>query len=136
LSLLRIFSAITGVIAIGTLVAGCPSDPSSIERTWDTVPASVTVPAEFKTGEKLFNDNCRRCHGERGSGTADGPPLVHITYEPSHHGDDAFLLAPKTGVKAHHWKHGDMPKIPTVTDDDVTKITGYVRFLQREVGID
>lgn len=127
---------LTVILVMAMLATGCLSDPSNIERTWDTVPANVTVPAEFKDGEKLYNDNCRRCHGPRGAGTTDGPPLVHITYEPSHHGDDAFLLAPKTGVRAHHWDHGNMPKVPTVNDDDVQEITDYIRFLQREVGID
>ena len=136
MKVVQILIVVAAALIMGALAAGCPADPTTVERTWDTVPANVSVTAEFKDGEQLFNDNCRRCHGQRGSGTTDGPPLVHITYEPSHHGDEAFLLAPKTGARAHHWNYGDMPKISTVTDDDVTKITGYVRFLQREVGID
>ncbi len=136
MKVVQILTVVAAALILGALAAGCPAAPTDVEQTWDTVPANVSVPAELKDGEQLFNGNCRRCHGQRGSGAADGPPLVHITYEPSHHGDDAFLLAPKAGARAHHWNYGDMPKIPTVTDDDVTKITGYIRFLQREVGID
>jgi hypothetical protein len=47
----------------------------------------------------------------------------------------AFQRAAAQGVKAHHWKFGDMPKIEGVTADDVTQIIGYIRWLQRQAGI-
>ncbi|MGH7167497.1 MAG: c-type cytochrome [Nitrospiraceae bacterium] len=92
-------------------------------------------PAEFRTGEAKFNANCARCHGERAGGTAQGPPLVHKIYEPNHHGDPAFQRAAANGVRAHHWKFGDMPKIEGVTPEDVQQIIHYVRWLQRQAGI-
>ena len=58
-----------------------------------------------------------------------GPPLVHKIYEPSHHADFAFMRAAMQGVRAHHWKFGNMPKISEATSDDVTKIIPYVRWL-------
>jgi hypothetical protein len=60
---------------------------------------------------------------------------VHKIYEPNHHADFAFQRAAAQGVKAHHWKFGDMPKIDGVTADDVTQIIGYIRRLQRQAGI-
>ena len=93
------------------------------------------VPAELKPGETLFNNNCARCHGERGTGTSNGPPFVHKIYEPNHHGDAAFQRAASMGVRAHHWQFGDMPKIPTVSPADVEQIVKYVRWLQRQAGI-
>ncbi len=63
------------------------------------------------------------------------PPLVHKFYEPNHHGDMAFVLAAKNGVRAHHWKFGDMPPVKGVTQGDVLNIVAYVRALQRENGI-
>ncbi len=39
------------------------------------------------------------------------PRLVHKIYEPNHHADFAFQRAAAQGVKAHHWKFGNMPKI-------------------------
>jgi len=93
------------------------------------------VPGEFKKGEAAFNANCARCHGERGVGTSQGPPLVHKIYEPSHHGDAAFQRAAALGVRAHHWHFGDMPRIPAVTPADVDEIIKYVRWLQRQAGI-
>lgn len=100
-------------------------------------PASqpASVPVEFKKGEAAFNANCARCHGERGVGTSQGPPLVHKIYEPNHHGDAAFQRAAALGVRAHHWSFGDMPKIATATPADVDEIIKYVRWLQRQAGI-
>jgi len=94
------------------------------------------VPADYQAGESKFNANCARCHGERGRGTNQGPPLVHKIYEPNHHGDPAFQMAAANGVRAHHWQFGNMPKIDGVTPAEVTEITKYVRWLQRQAGIE
>lgn len=93
------------------------------------------VPAELQKGEAKFNANCARCHGEQARGTAQGPPLVHKIYEPNHHGDVAFHRAAANGVRAHHWQFGDMPKIESVTAEDVEQIIKYIRWLQHEAGI-
>ena len=93
------------------------------------------VPEEFSQGEAKFNAHCAVCHGEQARGTAQGPPLVHKIYEPNHHGDAAFQFAAANGVRAHHWKFGDMPKLPGVTTEDVEQIIKYVRYLQRQAGI-
>jgi mono/diheme cytochrome c family protein len=110
------------------LVIGWP------QAGWSAAPPAA-VPAEFKKGEAAFNANCARCHGERGVGTSQGPPLVHKIYEPNHHGDAAFQRAAMMGVRAHHWQFGDMPKISTVTSAEVDDIIRYVRWLQRQAGI-
>jgi len=94
-----------------------------------------SVPPELKAGEAKFNANCSACHGPQGTGTQQGPPLVHKIYEPNHHGDAAFLRAAEFGVKAHHWEFGNMPKIDAVTPGDVEQITRYVRWLQQQAGI-
>lgn len=95
----------------------------------------ATVPPEFQTGAAAFKANCARCHGERGVGTQQGPPLVHKIYEPNHHGDATFQRAAANGVRAHHWQFGDMPRIEGVTPEDVEQIVKYVRWLQRQAGI-
>jgi cytochrome c len=94
-----------------------------------------SVPSELRAGEGKFNANCARCHGERGIGSKQGPPLVHKIYEPNHHGDAAFLRAAAVGVRAHHWNFGDMPKVEGVTSADVEQIIKYIRWLQRQAGI-
>lgn len=96
---------------------------------------AMPLPAAFAAGEAAFDANCAQCHGPRAFGTAVGPPLVHIIYEPGHHADIAFRMAAGQGVRAHHWGFGDMAPVPAATPEDVEAIIGYVRFLQREAGI-
>ncbi len=97
-------------------------------------PAGKAPPGLAK-GEALFNANCAACHGVGGKGTQTGPSFLDKIYEPNHHADIAFYRAPESGVRAHHWKFGDMPKVPGVTQDDLTQIIPYIRWLQRQAGI-
>ncbi|AKO99553.1 MAG: cytochrome c [Marinovum algicola] len=101
----------------------------------------VTVPAEFsdnaKIGQRAFEAKCAACHGTNAAGqNGVAPPLVHKIYEPSHHGDMAFVLAAKNGVRAHHWRFGDMPPVEGLTQGDAMMIVAYVRELQQANGID
>jgi mono/diheme cytochrome c family protein len=100
----------------------------------------VSLPAELSSeaqiGKRAFEAKCAECHGANAAGqNGIAPPLVHKTYEPSHHSDMAFVLAAKNGVRAHHWKFGNMPPVEGLTDADVKMIARYVRELQRENGI-
>ena len=97
---------------------------------------AAASPPEVAQGKTLFEQNCSVCHGPAGDGTTQGPPLVHIIYEPNHHADAAFILAARNGVRAHHWRFGDMAPLPGVTDQMVQEIVGYIRWLQRQVGIE
>ena len=101
---------------------------------------SVVVPGNFSAaaleGQDLFAANCAVCHGKNAAGgTGSGPPLVHIIYEPNHHGDGSFYRAVAQGVRAHHWPFGNMPAVAGVSETQVTKIIAYVRELQRANGI-
>ncbi|MRU15414.1 cytochrome c [Roseovarius sp. A21] len=103
--------------------------------------ADVRVPdglsQQAQMGERAFNGVCADCHGKKAAGRQGmGPPLVHKIYEPSHHGDMAFHLAVKNGVRAHHWPFGNMPSQSGLTKGDVSAIVAYVRELQRENGIE
>ena len=95
-----------------------------------------TLSAKAEIGKMAYDAKCAVCHGANAVGQ-DGvaPPLVHKIYEPSHHGDAAFLIAAKNGVRAHHWRFGNMPPVEGVTDGDVKMIVTYVRELQRANGI-
>lgn len=102
--------------------------------------AEVAVPAEFsenaQMGQNIFDLKCAVCHGDNAAGqNGIAPPLVHRTYEPSHHSDMAFVLAAKNGVRAHHWDFGNMPPVEGLTDGEVQMVAAYVRELQRENGI-
>ena len=119
---------------------GCSENGSNAQNSRVSSPTTFasfekSLPAEFKEGEAKFNTFCSRCHGLQGQGSNNGPPLIHKIYEPNHHADMAFQRAATQGVRAHHWKFGNMPKIEGVTAEDVTQIIGYVRWLQRQAGI-
>ena len=93
------------------------------------------TPPEHAAGQTLFDAHCAPCHGVHAVGTDSGPPLIHAVYRPSHHGDEAFTLAVRVGVAAHHWRFGNMPPQPQVADSQVPPIRAYVRWLQRSAGI-
>jgi mono/diheme cytochrome c family protein len=101
---------------------------------------SIALPEDFSegalVGKDAFEANCAACHGINAAGqNGVAPPLVHKIYEPSHHGDRAFYMAASQGVRAHHWRFGNMPAIDRVSQDDVAAITAYIRELQRANGI-
>jgi mono/diheme cytochrome c family protein len=99
----------------------------------------VAVPelsGDAERGRMVFAQNCASCHGENAAGrNGYGPPLVHKIYEPSHHGDQAFYLAARQGVRAHHWPFGNMPPVEGVEDREIALVVSYIRTLQRENGI-
>ena len=98
--------------------------------------ASVPRLSELaKAGMVAFEANCAQCHGKNGSGTDKGPPLIHPVYHPGHHGDAAFVLAAKQGVRQHHWRFGNMPAQTQVTDEEIAAIVRYVREVQAAKGI-
>jgi hypothetical protein len=47
----------------------------------------------------------------------------------------AFELAVRRGVRAHHWRFGDMPAQPHVPPEEIASITRYIRELQKANGI-
>ena len=122
------------------LFLGCSENGSNAQSAPASSPtilasAAKPLPAELEEGEAKFNNFCSRCHGPQGQGTNIGPPLVHKIYEPNHHADMAFQRAAAQGVRAHHWKFGNMPKIDGVVPEDVSQIIAYIRWLQRQAGI-
>lgn len=99
---------------------------------------NVTVPKlslSAVQGERIYNNSCISCHGENGAGSESGPPLVHDIYNPGHHDDPSFYRAVKNGVQRHHWRFGDMPPRPEVSQQEVAYILDYVRELQLANGI-
>jgi mono/diheme cytochrome c family protein len=126
------------VIAVGGLVWWWSAASREVAATNASL-AEVKLPelsVQAKQGEAAFNTRCAACHGQNASGLdGKGPPLIHIIYETGHHGDAAFFLAAKNGVRAHHWPFGDMPPVENITDDELVEIVHYVRELQRANGI-
>lgn len=111
------------------LLAGCGEDPA------EDAPreVAVTVPDLSETallGAEVFTVHCVDCHGPTAGGTSEGPPLVHIYYEPGHHADFSFHVAVRRGSPQHHWNFGDMDPVPGLSDEEVDQIICYVRELQ------
>jgi len=96
----------------------------------------ATLSSQATLGEKFFNVKCAVCHGANAAGkNGTAPPLIHKTYEPSHHGDEAFYRAALNGVQSHHWRFGNMPPVKGITRADIKPIIAYIREVQRANGI-
>jgi len=117
---------------VSAAMHGAGSDAPAPQASGFKVPLLST---DAKRGKLAFEENCVSCHGVNGAGSENGPPFIHKIYEPSHHGDAAFYLAARNGVRAHHWRFGDMPPVEGVSDQEVEYIVAYVREVQRANGI-
>ncbi len=125
-----------GVVFIGGLVIMFTGGNGNSDA--EITAATVIIPELSELGQEgkeLFDANCASCHGENAVGTDNGPTFIHTIYNPGHHADEAFLRAAGGGVRAHHWGFGNMPSIPSVTQQDVLKIIRYVREMQAANGI-
>lgn len=128
---------VTSIVALAAVFAWQLVSPTESDNQASSAPA-LSLPAlsgAALQGQVLFNANCARCHGVNGSGSDMGPPLIHKIYEPSHHADFAFHRAVEYGVRAHHWRFGNMPAVPGLSETDVDAIIAFVRAVQRENGI-
>lgn len=114
------------------------TDPATLaEGAMVDVALPDALSPEAVIGQRSFEATCAACHGVNGAGRDGvGPPLIHKIYEPSHHGDQSFQIAVAQGVRAHHWRFGNMPPQEGLTRADVTGIIAYVRAVQRANGID
>ncbi len=93
----------------------------------------LAIPFRYAQGKVLYDLNCASCHGEKLTGSDNGPPLIHPFYKPSHHGDSAFYRAGLQGVRAHHWNFGDMPPVPGMTERKMKNIISYIRYYQQQM---
>ena len=119
---------IPALLAAIAIVAACNAASET------TIP--VQDPDRVAAGEQLYAARCAECHGPDLRGTDNGPSHLSEVYEPSHHGDGAFLLAVQAGSRAHHWSFGDMPRIEGLTREDVEAIVAFVREQQRVQGFE
>ncbi|MFA8442334.1 cytochrome c [Yoonia sp.] len=138
------FFGAAGLVALAGYFWFADADQSAPQITGDTASgtalAEVILPAtlseQAQMGKLAYDAQCASCHGVNAVGQAGvAPPLVHIIYEPNHHGDESFQRAVGQGVQAHHWPFGNMPPVAGLTRADVAMIVAYVRDLQRANGI-
>ncbi len=128
-------------LALGVTIWAINHNQQNPTTTAGAPLAKVILPDHLsqnaQKGEIAFTQYCVSCHGVNAAGQ-DGiaPPLVHIYYEPNHHGDMAFLSAMARGVQAHHWPFGNMPPVEGITREEADDIIVYIRELQRANGIE
>jgi len=128
---------INGLIFASLTLAGRNADTTNSSQTETGVAPTTTVSTPDPVrGASLFAANCAACHGQEGTGSNQGPPLIHRIYQPSHHDDFAFYRAVSGGSRQHHWQFGDMPPVPGVSMKDTANIIAYVRQQQRRAGIE
>lgn len=128
--------AVVGLAAVAVAVFVAHSVAGRSPRT--EAAGGIVVPdlsMRARIGEAAYDSVCAECHGANATGTDRGPPLVHPIYNPGHHADESFFRAARFGVRAHHWRFGDMPAQPDVDERKVAAIVVYVRELQRANGI-
>jgi len=124
----RAVATLALAVLLGAVGCGEAGRPEVSERP----PPSAE---DLAAGAAVYEVRCASCHGPAGTGTEVGPPLVHRVYEPRHHADFAFRLAIRQGVRAHHWRFGDMPPVPGLDDEEIEQVIAYLRHLQRRAGI-
>jgi cytochrome c oxidase cbb3-type subunit 2 len=98
--------------------------PATAEAAESKNPYAGNRAAE-EEGEKIFKENCRSCHGEKGTG-GFGPKLATATHK--YGGSDADLFASIAGGRP-----GGMPVfLPQMGKERIWKAVTYIRHLERE----
>lgn len=98
-------------------------------------PVEPEMTPRLNLGKLNYEAYCASCHGKTARGTDKGPTFISRIYHPGHHGDGAFYIAPKNGVRAHHWPFGNMPPVPEVNEQQIGAILEYVRAVQKANGV-
>lgn len=131
--------ALTAIAAFAFLRPSIDTDvvqPALVEGTDMVAIKMPDIEGNAAIGQNIFESICAACHGPGGVGNTEaGPPLIHKIYEPSHHADESFQRAVALGVRAHHWRFGNMPPVEGLTRGDVAMVTEYIREIQRANGI-
>lgn len=98
-------------------------------------PREPEMTPSLNLGKMNYEAYCASCHGKTAAGTDRGPTFISKIYHPGHHGDGAFFIAAKRGVRAHHWRFGNMPPVKGVSDTQIQSILLYVRAVQQANGL-
>ena len=122
----------TPIAALALVLSACSGSSESTQTSLASQASADLVAA----GKPLYQASCAQCHGTDLRGSDLGPSHLSVVYEPNHHGDAAFVLAARNGVRQHHWPYGDMPPIPGLTDGDLAAIVAFVRDQQRIHGFE
>lgn len=123
------------VVLRGNLERFMPPFPSlSDSERWDVVAYALSLSASQESitlGNQLFQDQCARCHGEKGKG--DGPDAASLSQAPTNLVDLAFS-AEKSAVDLYRGiAVGNPPAMPSfsnqLSEDEIWALTEYVRSM-------
>lgn len=123
--------AVVAVLLVPALTLGLAAAQRGIFEN----PVEPKMTPALNLGKLNYEAYCASCHGKTAGGTDKGPTFISKIYHPGHHGDGAFFIAPKRGVRAHHWPFGDMPPVDGVNDAQIQSILEYVRAVQQANGV-
>ena len=138
---MRISAPLLAILIVGAIVYSLRPLGNNEANAEEGAPiVKIEIPRQLSEiatlGKQAFDNKCASCHGQDAVGqNGIAPPLVHKIYKPNHHGDESFQRAVAMGVRAHHWKFGNMPAIEGLTRADMKAVIAYVRELQRHNGI-
>jgi mono/diheme cytochrome c family protein len=97
----------------------------------DATPGQEAAIEAHPQGHETYQQRCAACHGDDLRGTAGGPSMRSIIYEPDHHSDASFRAAIEQGSPQHHWDFGDMPPMGQgLSDEVIEEVIAYIRVVQ------
>ena len=121
--------------AAAVLFAAAPAPAAAQKGALFPEAVEPQLSPDLSVGKTNYEARCASCHGKTARGSDRVPTFISRIYHPGHHGDAAFLIAPRQGARAHHWRFGDMPPVPGVSDAELQSILRYIRAVQRANGV-
>jgi len=113
----------TAKIVLFTALVSMASAPSY------AVTGKKPDPQAVKRGAVLFQKNCARCHGTRGTGGIEIPPLIR---------SPGYLRPPALNDKEHTWHHTDEALLKTILEGSprTTQMPAWKNYLTKANAID
>jgi mono/diheme cytochrome c family protein len=129
------------LVACGLSLAATSQDSDNGRRGW-TIPEGAskeanpvaTSPPVVEQGKKIYEKNCRRCHGDSGQGNG---PDADPDEPPEDLTDPARAARNPDGVMFHKvWNGRKSPKMPAfksegLSKEDVWTVIHYVKTLRK-----
>lgn len=122
IAMLGMFAVLNGGAVLSAEQPGWAKKVPEADRTRTNPLASE--PSAIAAGQKLYTDNCARCHGPKGEGKGHSPSLQK---------EEVLALTPGEleWVIAHGFSFHRMPGFESLTQDQRWQIVSYVQSLSK-----